>query len=418
MIKRFSFYGFLKNQRYFAPFLLLAFLEKGLHFSQIGFLIGFRELAINLMELPSGAIADTFGHRKSMIASFSAYIVAFLCFGFAAHYWEYFIAMFFFAIGEVFRSGTHKAMIFTWLRLHHRIQDKTKVYGFTRSWSLIGSAVSAILASIMVFQLNNYTAIFFFSIIPYGIGILNFLTYPKELDGDIKKDESMKLIYRRLIASIKKSFAVPGLRHLIFENMEFEGFSKATKDYLQIIIKTMAMSLPFFLAYNQKQRSAILICGVYVILYLGSSIASRRAHCIVEKMGGEEKASHFLWIINLSLYIILLPALYFNFNLIAITGFILLTLLDNLWRPIIIGRFDPYAQESDSATILSIESQAQSFATMLIAPVLGFLIDFIAKSQTCYNEQNGILWPIAMVGITIDVFALISEKRNKNTKTA
>ena len=55
MLFRFSLYGFLKNQRYFEPFLVLIFLEKGLSFFLIGLLIGFREVVVDLLEIPSGA---------------------------------------------------------------------------------------------------------------------------------------------------------------------------------------------------------------------------------------------------------------------------------------------------------------------------------------------------------------------------
>jgi len=58
-----------------------------------------------------------------------------------------FAAMFFFAIGEAFRTGTHKAMIFTWLRNRNRTDEKTEVYGYTRSWSKLGSAVSVVLSA-------------------------------------------------------------------------------------------------------------------------------------------------------------------------------------------------------------------------------------------------------------------------------
>ena len=81
MIFRFSLYGFLKNQRYFEAFLFLAFLDKGLDFFQIGLLVGLRSLAVNLMEIPSGAIADVFGRRRSMILSLSAYIGGFVVLG-------------------------------------------------------------------------------------------------------------------------------------------------------------------------------------------------------------------------------------------------------------------------------------------------------------------------------------------------
>ena len=84
MIRRFSLYGFLKNQQYYDPFLILAFREKGLSFLSIGLLIAFREVMINVFEVPSGAVADTWGRRRSMIFSFCAYIVSFVLFGAAA----------------------------------------------------------------------------------------------------------------------------------------------------------------------------------------------------------------------------------------------------------------------------------------------------------------------------------------------
>ena len=55
MLARFSAYGFLKNQQYYDPFLMLVFwVEKDLSFTVIGFLYGFRELAVQVMEVPSG----------------------------------------------------------------------------------------------------------------------------------------------------------------------------------------------------------------------------------------------------------------------------------------------------------------------------------------------------------------------------
>ena len=128
MIGRFSLYGFLKNQQYYEPFFLLALLAKGLSFFEYGLLIAFREIAINLLEIPSGALADVYGRRRCMILSFCSYIISFLIFGFGVALWQLCFAMFFFAVGEAFRTGTHKAMIFTWLRLQGRTDERTKIY--------------------------------------------------------------------------------------------------------------------------------------------------------------------------------------------------------------------------------------------------------------------------------------------------
>ena len=80
MIYRFSLYGFLKNLRLFEPFIILLFREDGLSFLQIGLLYSIRDIATNILEIPSGIYADAFGRRKSMLFSFSAYIVSFIVF--------------------------------------------------------------------------------------------------------------------------------------------------------------------------------------------------------------------------------------------------------------------------------------------------------------------------------------------------
>ena len=72
MLFRFCLYGFLKNKRYFEPFLMLVFLDRGLNFFVIGLLIACRDLTVNVLELPSGAIADSFGRRRSMSISRAA----------------------------------------------------------------------------------------------------------------------------------------------------------------------------------------------------------------------------------------------------------------------------------------------------------------------------------------------------------
>ena len=129
MLLRFSLYGFLKNQRYFEPFLVLAFLEAGLTFAEVGGLIALRELATNLLEIPSGAAADVWGRRRALTVSFGAYLISFLVFGLAGSPAMFIPAMLLFSVGEAFRTGTHKAMIFAWLQEEGRTDEKTAVNG-------------------------------------------------------------------------------------------------------------------------------------------------------------------------------------------------------------------------------------------------------------------------------------------------
>jgi len=127
MLFRFCLYGLLKNQRYFEYFLILAFREKGLSYADIGLLIAFREVCANILEVPSGAIADLWGRRICLVFAFLSYASAFAVFGLANSSLVFYPAMLLFAFGEAFRSGTHKALIFEWLRQNNRTKEKQKI---------------------------------------------------------------------------------------------------------------------------------------------------------------------------------------------------------------------------------------------------------------------------------------------------
>ena len=259
MLFRFSLYGFLKNQRYFEPFLVLAFREKGLSFFQIGLLIGVRELCINLMEVPTGAVADVAGRRKAMVYSHVAYAASFVLLGMASALPLLFLAMFLFGVGEAFRTGTHKAIIFDWLRQQGRGQERTLIYGFTRSWSKIGSAVSVLVAAAIVISTRQYSAIFWISAVPACLNIVNFLTYPASLDGTQEERRGAGPVWRTMVDGLRQCAGKRELRRPLIESMGFEGVYRVSKDYLQPILRQAALSLPVLLAVAPQRRTALLV---------------------------------------------------------------------------------------------------------------------------------------------------------------
>ena len=84
-------------------------------------------------------------------------------------------------------------------------------------------------------------------------------------------------------------------------------------------------------------------------------------------------------------------------------GFIGLSLIQNFWRPILISRFDDFATDSQGATILSIESQAKSVSTMIIAPVLGVAVDFVRG-----QSLGGDFWPVAVIAAVIALLIIVT----------
>lgn len=417
MIFRFSLYGFLKNQRYFEPFLVLVFLEKGLSYFHIGLLIAVRELCIHLLEVPSGALADTWGRRRSMIASFWAYIASFVGFGLAGGVPTLLAAMVLFAVGDAFRTGTHKAMIFTWLRQQDRLHERTRVYGYTRSWSQIGSAVSVVLGAAFVFASSSYTYVFYFAIAPYLLNIVNFLGYPKDLDGENAGAASLARVWRHTRDTLADAVRRGGLRRLMLESMGFEGVFDAVKGYLQPVLKAAALAAGARLAltaeWTAEQKSAVLIGAVYFALHLLSAAGSRLAHQLEARAGGTEPAARFLWLLAAALYAMISGAALGAAPAALIAAFVALHVVQNIWRPVIISRFDAHSDESQGATVLSLESQSQRVATILVAPLLGWVIDLA-------GADGGVsaFWPIGLVGGGVALVFLLTGRGGTASRAA
>ncbi len=402
-LMRFCLYGFLKNQLYFDSFLILAFLEKGLSFLQIGVLISFRAISVNIIEIPSGAAADLWGRRRSMMVSMIGYIASFAIFALAESYWIFFAAMAFFAIGEAFRTGTHKAMIFDWLHHFKREKEKTKIYGFTRSWSKIGSALSVIIAAIIVISTNSYVWIFWLSIIPYLLNIINFSFYPKFLDGSSDARVNTKQITATVRSGIALCFKKRSLRNLILENICFEGFYSSAKEYLQPLIKSVALALPIMLSYSGKTRTAILIAVTYATLNILSSVASRQSHKIAKFAGSEYKLSLFILLLGAICYTLVGLGTFAEILIFPIIGFVALSLLLNIWKPVFVSRFYDLADKKTAATTLSISNQSKTFAVVITAPLLGWTVDSLSTS----NNLLYALWPVAAAGVAFSLLGLI-----------
>ena len=71
---KFSFYGFLKNLRFFDAFIILFLTQIGISYTQIGILYAIRELVSFFTEVPSGIVADQFGRKETLLSCFVLYI--------------------------------------------------------------------------------------------------------------------------------------------------------------------------------------------------------------------------------------------------------------------------------------------------------------------------------------------------------
>ncbi len=402
MFYRFSLYGFLKNLRFFDPFILLIFRSYGLSFLQIGALYSIRDVAVNILEIPTGVIADTFGRRRSMVAAFLSYIASFLMFYFMENFIFLALAMVLFAFGEAFRSGTHKALILEYLNIQGISDLKVAYYGLTRSASQFGSAVNALVAAGLVFYTGSYRVMFLASTVPYLLDLFNVISYPKILDGNLQRVEKGEIWSRVKTTSREfiQIFSNGSVMKAILNSASFAGVFKSAKDYLQPILVVLALSISVFTNLEDTRREAVIIGLVYFGIYILTSLASRRAHLFSERFSSLSRAVNFTYLLGAGLLILSGVTANLQIIFVAVLGFLGLYVINNIRRPINVGIISDQISSKVMASGLSTEAQFTTIFSAIVAPLLGFLVD-------SFGVGNG----ITLIGIGMMVlFSLVRVK--------
>ena len=373
---KFCLYGFLKNLRFFEPFLIIFFLQKDLTYLEIGTLYAIRELAINLFEIPSGIIADAFGRRLTLASTFLIYIISFLLFFIGEGYLLFAAAMLLYALGDATRSGINKAIIISYLVRTNQSDLRVDYYGHTRSWSQFGSAISSLVAGVLVFYNENLNLIFLFSIAPYIADFFNVMSFPSYLDEHTRKQMNIKARIRGTFGLFIKAMKSTRLLKTLVNAAIYGGYYKSIKDFIQPFLKSSIIVMPFLLMLSDHERLSIILGLTYFLMFMASAIASRNAEKIKNWLGTRSKllnASLLLGALLGTLSGIMMT--YWVFPSIIIVLFIFLLLLENLRKPSAVAEITTIGQDEVHTSVLSVMSQLTSIFTAAIVIIIGFIAD-------------------------------------------
>lgn len=401
-ILKFSFYGFFKNLRFFDPYLFLYFIQAGLEFAEIGLLLTVRETIIYIFEVPSGVFADRFGKKTELIISFMFYIISFVLFYLGDGFFDYIIAMIFFGFGEAFRSGTHKAMIMSYLDKYKIKDSKSKVYGKTRSFSLVGSTVSSLISIIFIISLPNLSLLFIIAIIPYILDIILIISYPSFLNERIDTTFNFKEFLNENVKAIRYVFKTKNIRHLLIDSASYNAGFKSIKDYIQPIIVVITTTIIVFGNLSVEDNSKIYLGLIYAIIYLISAYATFNSYKIVKHINREKVISYMWALSGLSLVIL---GLFTESLVIILIVFLLLYIYLNIRKPLMIEKIGNAVDKEKRASVLSIESQFTSLLIAVFAPILGLIAD---------NYSIGIMF--TAIGVAMLVIFLLSFQKEDTSK--
>lgn len=375
-IWKFCFYGFLKNLKFFEPYLLIYLLGMGLNFFKIGILFSIREVITYIFEVPSGIIADNYGKKKELMMCFAFYMISFIFFFIGESFYILIIAMIFFGLGEAFRSGTHKAMIYSYLEQKGWFKHKTFVYGRTRSFSLLGSAISALISIVFILNLPSVRWIFLICIVPYIADFLLIWSYPDSLDEGKQSELSIKQFFREGVVQVKNILSNRKLNRILISSSLYDAIFKSIKDYIQPILKItiLAAAASQIKGLEGEDILKIYLGVIYGIFYIFSSIASRNVYRLNKVAKSDKLLEISFDLMGISL-LVLTIAMKHNLSIMVIGIFFILYIFKDARRPIFVDVCGDNMEKNVRATVLSVDSQLRALFTIILAPAFGFIAD-------------------------------------------
>lgn len=387
MILKFYLYSIFKNLRFADAFLFLYFLHLEFSFTTIGWLLGLQHLVAVILELPSGMLADRWGRCRVLSLSFLAYALSFL-----GYWWidrtqhtqltGYAVCLMLFAVGEAFRSGSHKAIMLSYLQAIGKKELATQVIGRTRSVSKFTSAVSAIVAGVIIYLSGNFRLLFLFSFLTSLLGYVLILSYPNYLERSEKPpkqtgEASWDFLSWHQQGSGSRFWA------LLFQSIVFESQCKMVlKYFLQPFVETGLRTFQIQLLASAKTTgmsgSGAVWIGVNEFLKDGvGGWGARTSKEFDDQWEDQFKELNVLYLvaflITMGVALVSLSASWgFIPGILLLIG---LAFLQNLRRPVFLAAFDTTIRNEHRATAMAAERVLRALLIAMLLPVYGVTAD-------------------------------------------
>jgi MFS family permease len=342
---------FLLGLMFFAPIWAL-YLEKQLFsITNVAIIIAINSFASVLFEIPTGAIADLFGRKKTIIVSYCLFFVSTIFLYIGGSMAIFVIYAIFFAMAGTLISGSDNALIYDTLKQERKEKYYKKIIGtYHAIWPLgavIGAVVGGYLANI------NLSLPILYTLIPFGFAI--FVTfflkepkYPKEKNKNILKH-----------SFLSSKIALKNKQILLLSLFTFVIWGLGESIHLM---------KPLF--FDFKDISLTQFGYVFALTYGLSSIGHYFSHDFSEKFGSKKT----LMITSLLDPIIIVGATF----LIGLPSALLLvtaSFLFGLRNPVIFDLVNKETPSKKRATVLSLISFSEQLGKIIFALFLGYMAD-------------------------------------------
>ncbi len=375
---------FLSQFHFIAGVLVPFYLEWGkISFTQIMILQSFFVASIFLLEVPTGAIADRFGRKVSLIIAALLTGVAALIYSSYPHFYIFILGEFLWAAGSAFLSGAEEAIIYDSLKKVKEEKKSKAIFGKVSNWGMAALMISAPLGSIIASRFGLRYTMMLIAIPMFMAAIMAFWMKEPQIKHRKKKD------YWSNLVSGMKYFK----EHKILKILAFDSISIASLTFFiiwtyQVLLKQLNVSLAYF---------GFVLVGITLVQIVVTNQFSR-----LEKIFGSKK-KYLLWsaLITGIGFVLLGINHYIS---IAIFLVLLISAFGLTRKTLFQSYFNKYIESHHRATVLSTISMVSRLVMAILYLIVGLLVDWSLN------------YALIIIGVAIILLALISRVEEKHLK--
>lgn len=325
---------------------------KGFSLVQIGLLESIFHGTSLLCEIPTGAMADLLGRKKTIVIGRAMAAISAIMMLMANSFWMIGLAFIISALSYNLNSGSEEALVYDTLKILDKEEEYLRINGSLNFIIEVAQGLAVLIGGI----LSDYSFTISYSIaIIVSLSALSIamMFVEPEIKNETCKDYNIIKHFKACFHVMKEN------KRLIFMMLVFE------------LIFTMGTTTHF---YSQKYFSLMgysrtKIAIIFVIASVCSAFAAKVAYKLEKKLG--RKIIVLITMINgVMLFIIAVGN-----ELLSIAGFVSFSALIAMLYPISSDYINKYIPSAQRATLISVQSMCFSIIMLVFFPIVGYIGD-------------------------------------------
>jgi MFS family permease len=341
----------LSGLMFFAPIWALYVQQNLVTIQNVAFIISLQAIVGVIFELPTGAIGDIFGRKKTIVLGSFIFFISTITLYFSNAFYLFVIYAILSTLGSSLLNGTDSALIYDTLKEEGREQYYKKVNGTLQALWPLGATFASIIGGYLAQSSMSFPILI--TLIPLGISFILLLS--------LKEPKYKKAEHNDILLHLREAQAeIRGNRQILIllcSVFLLYGFGESLHILKPIFFDFKGMPLSYF-GY------------VFALMFAGSSIGHYFSHETSEKLGDKKALIFAVFSFVLCLILATLTT-----ELLSMFFLILSSIPFGIRNPIISHLINEQVSSNKRATILSANNVAEQLGKMACAPFVGYIAD-------------------------------------------